>query len=153
MIVADHPSRSPDILVVDVAGPKSNEDVQADVGEPVQQKKGVEEDSKTMIDLSVVPSFESTAVNGLDNNPDEAKTNNNNEEINYSNHNHVNGVVAVKDDEEKEEEKVDSEAALETEETDKGQYVGDGSWEEKTWKELVRLREDMFWARVGGFRC
>jgi len=51
------------------------------------------------------------------------------------------------------EEKIDSKAqALETEETDKGQYVGDGSWDEKTWKELVRLREDMFWARVGGFR-
>ena len=40
----------------------------------------------------------------------------------------------------------------ETEEMDKGQYVGDGCWEEKTWKELVRLREDMFWARLGGFR-
>ena len=31
-------------------------------------------------------------------------------------------------------------------------YVGDGTWEEKTWKELVRLREDMFWARVGRVR-
>ena len=41
---------------------------------------------------------------------------------------------------------------LETEEMDIGQYVGDGSWEEKTWKELVRLREDMFWARLGGIR-
>jgi Rab guanine nucleotide exchange factor SEC2 len=29
-------------------------------------------------------------------------------------------------------------------------YVGDGTWEERTWKELVRLREEMFWARVGG---
>jgi len=29
-------------------------------------------------------------------------------------------------------------------------YVGDGTWEERTWKELTRLREDMFWARVGG---
>jgi hypothetical protein len=28
-------------------------------------------------------------------------------------------------------------------------YVGDGTWEERTWKELTRLREDMFWARVG----
>jgi hypothetical protein len=28
-------------------------------------------------------------------------------------------------------------------------YVSDGTWEERTWKELVRLREDMFWARVG----
>jgi len=105
----------------------------------------VKEDSKTIIDLSV-PSFKSSAaVNGLDNNSDEAKTYG---EINYSNHNRypVNGVV-------EDEEKVDSKApALETEEMDRGQYVGDGSWEEKTWKELVRLREDMFWARVGGFR-
>jgi hypothetical protein len=29
-------------------------------------------------------------------------------------------------------------------------FVGDGTWEERTWKELTRLREDMFWARVGG---
>ncbi|KAH8994532.1 hypothetical protein EDB92DRAFT_2113335 [Lactarius akahatsu] len=28
-------------------------------------------------------------------------------------------------------------------------YVGDGTWEERTWKELTRLREDAFWARVG----
>ncbi|KAF8320482.1 hypothetical protein DL93DRAFT_2074170 [Clavulina sp. PMI_390] len=26
------------------------------------------------------------------------------------------------------------------------------SWEERTWKELVKLREDMFWARMGGVR-
>ena len=29
-------------------------------------------------------------------------------------------------------------------------FVGDGTWEERTWKELTRLREDMFWARMGG---
>jgi len=28
-------------------------------------------------------------------------------------------------------------------------YVGDGTWEERTWKELTRLCEDAFWARVG----
>jgi len=28
-------------------------------------------------------------------------------------------------------------------------YVGDGTWEERTWKELTRLREDAFWARIG----
>ncbi|KAH9956264.1 hypothetical protein BC827DRAFT_1271040 [Russula dissimulans] len=28
-------------------------------------------------------------------------------------------------------------------------WVGDGTWEERTWKELGRLREDMFWARLG----
>ncbi|KAI0066890.1 hypothetical protein BV25DRAFT_1868004 [Artomyces pyxidatus] len=31
-------------------------------------------------------------------------------------------------------------------------FVGDTTWEERTWKELVRLREEMFWARVGGMR-
>ena len=28
-------------------------------------------------------------------------------------------------------------------------YVGDAPWEERTWKELTRLREDMCWARLG----
>ncbi|TDL25121.1 hypothetical protein BD410DRAFT_626097 [Rickenella mellea] len=31
-------------------------------------------------------------------------------------------------------------------------FVGDVTWEERTWKELVRLREDMFWARAGALR-
>lgn len=31
-------------------------------------------------------------------------------------------------------------------------YIGDATWEERTWKELVKLREDMFWARIGGLR-
>ena len=30
--------------------------------------------------------------------------------------------------------------------------VGDKSWEEKTWKEVVRLREEMFYARMGIIR-
>ena len=34
-------------------------------------------------------------------------------------------------------------------EVDNGQFVGDASWEDRTYKELVRLREEMFWARVG----
>lgn len=33
-----------------------------------------------------------------------------------------------------------------------GPLIGDATWEERTWKEIVRLREDMFWARVGGLR-
>jgi hypothetical protein len=32
---------------------------------------------------------------------------------------------------------------------DESQYVGDKAWEERAWKELVRLRADMFWARTG----
>lgn len=35
---------------------------------------------------------------------------------------------------------------------DKEVYIGDTTWEERTWKELVKLREDMFWARIGGRR-
>jgi len=31
-------------------------------------------------------------------------------------------------------------------------FVGDATWEERTWKELVRLREEMFWARIGALR-
>ncbi|KAI0701347.1 hypothetical protein BC835DRAFT_1264923 [Cytidiella melzeri] len=31
-------------------------------------------------------------------------------------------------------------------------YVGTDTWEERTWRELMKLREDMFWARVGGVR-
>jgi hypothetical protein len=31
-------------------------------------------------------------------------------------------------------------------------YVADTTWEERTWKELVKLKEDMFWARIGGLR-
>jgi hypothetical protein len=38
------------------------------------------------------------------------------------------------------------------EHTDSEVYIGDATWEERTWKELVKLKEDMFWARVGGLR-
>lgn len=31
-------------------------------------------------------------------------------------------------------------------------YVGRGTWEERAWLELVRIRESMFWARLGGVR-
>lgn len=41
------------------------------------------------------------------------------------------------------------EAETEKEKEDEGLYVGDATWEERTYKELVRLREEMFWARVG----
>lgn len=36
--------------------------------------------------------------------------------------------------------------------TDGEAYVGNATWEERTWKELVKLREDMFWARIGALR-
>ncbi|OJA11396.1 hypothetical protein AZE42_03960 [Rhizopogon vesiculosus] len=31
-------------------------------------------------------------------------------------------------------------------------YIGDATWEDHTWKEIVRLKEEMFWARVEGMR-
>lgn len=34
-----------------------------------------------------------------------------------------------------------------------GGFAGDATWEERTWKELMRLKEDMFWARIGGIRA
>lgn len=37
-------------------------------------------------------------------------------------------------------------------ETDRGMYIGDATWEERTWKDLVKIKEDLFWARVGGLR-
>lgn len=37
-------------------------------------------------------------------------------------------------------------------EVDMGMFIGDATWEERTWKELVKLKEDLFWARVGGLR-
>jgi hypothetical protein len=53
---------------------------------------------------------------------------------------------AVNGREEKEEEKKEEEETSEV-------YIGDVTWEERTWKEVVRLREDMFWARIGGLRA
>lgn len=38
------------------------------------------------------------------------------------------------------------------EDDDGNSYVGDATWEERTWKEITRLREDMFWARIGSVR-
>ncbi|KAI0642744.1 hypothetical protein C8Q79DRAFT_1076005 [Trametes meyenii] len=43
----------------------------------------------------------------------------------------------------------DTKKTEEAEKEDQGQYVGDATWEERTYKELVRLREEMFWARIG----
>ncbi|KAF5368967.1 hypothetical protein D9758_003007 [Tetrapyrgos nigripes] len=31
-------------------------------------------------------------------------------------------------------------------------YIGISTWEERTWKEVIRLKEVMFWARVGGIK-
>jgi len=140
--ILDQPSQAS--LTSDAPNLKS-EDVPAAVG--LVQEKGAEEeeDNKTIINAPL-PTVEFKPVR-----PDSPVKTKTNGEIDHSNHDHVNGVV--------EDKKVDSKVQTlengdvkEAEETDGRQYVGDGTWEEKTWKELVRLREDMFWARVGGFR-
>ncbi|EIW78614.1 hypothetical protein CONPUDRAFT_167588 [Coniophora puteana RWD-64-598 SS2] len=59
--------------------------------------------------------------------------------------------VAVKpEDESKPEVKTEVEAEKEVP-PDSG-FTTDATWEERTWREVVRLREEMFWARVGGVR-
>ncbi|KIJ61874.1 hypothetical protein HYDPIDRAFT_115361 [Hydnomerulius pinastri MD-312] len=32
-------------------------------------------------------------------------------------------------------------------------FASDATWEERTWKEVVRLKEEMFWARIGGVQA
>lgn len=43
-------------------------------------------------------------------------------------------------------------ASTEALELDMSLHVGAATWEERTWRELVKLREEMFWARLGGSR-
>ncbi|OSC97792.1 hypothetical protein PYCCODRAFT_1398201 [Trametes coccinea BRFM310] len=50
---------------------------------------------------------------------------------------------------EAETETTESTKEDEKERDDGARYVGDATWEERTYKELVRLREEMFWARIG----
>ena len=50
------------------------------------------------------------------------------------------------------EKTVSSNSSAVEEEFAHGPLVGDATWEERTWKEITRLREDMFWARVGALR-
>ncbi|KAF6745016.1 hypothetical protein DFP72DRAFT_1018276 [Ephemerocybe angulata] len=44
------------------------------------------------------------------------------------------------------------ESDAEDDSNSKESYIGDATWEERTWKELARLKEDMFWARIGARR-
>ncbi|KAJ8585678.1 hypothetical protein M405DRAFT_935884 [Rhizopogon salebrosus TDB-379] len=50
------------------------------------------------------------------------------------------------------ETSVDTSSTKHSSSTDGEGYVGDATWEDRTWKEVVRLKEEMFWARVGGVR-
>lgn len=66
----------------------------------------------------------------------------------------ANDSDAVPEDEGRIHESPDnaSEAAQSEDEGEPGTYVGNSTWEERTWQELVKLREEMFWARIGGLR-
>ena len=50
------------------------------------------------------------------------------------------------------EKSIDTSSTKHSSSTDGEGYVGDATWEDRTWKEIVRLKEEMFWARVGGVR-
>lgn len=58
----------------------------------------------------------------------------------------------VKEKEEKEVKGANVDGVETREGEEEGMYVGDATWEERTWKELTRLREEMFWARIGAVR-
>ncbi|KAG2154193.1 uncharacterized protein EDB93DRAFT_187376 [Suillus bovinus] len=47
---------------------------------------------------------------------------------------------------------IDTSSTKRSSTSDEEGYAGDATWEDRTWKEIVRLKEDMFWARVGGVR-
>ncbi|EJD54814.1 hypothetical protein AURDEDRAFT_95594 [Auricularia subglabra TFB-10046 SS5] len=57
-----------------------------------------------------------------------------------------------KDDDSKEPPQASVEPAPASELESGAQYVGETTWEERSWKEIVRLREEMFWARIGCVR-
>ncbi|KAF8137278.1 proline-rich protein, partial [Boletus edulis] len=48
---------------------------------------------------------------------------------------------------------VDTASTKRSSSTEEEGFASDATWEERTWKELVRLKEEMFWARIGGIRA
>ena len=48
---------------------------------------------------------------------------------------------------------VDTSSTKQSSGTEGEGFASDATWEERTWKVLVRLKEDMFWARIGGIRA
>jgi hypothetical protein len=122
-------------VYVDAPTPADAIDDERVVDEKPEEKDGDDEDDKrTVVEArsSVGSAAEKPAVNGtLTEEPV-----------------HVNGVQESGDEAIEEEERT----RKEKEEKARVVYVGDSTWEERTWKEIVRLREDMFWARIGGVR-
>ena len=129
--------RSPEAEPLNLGSPESSLYVDAltpgehVADETTEEKAGDDEDDKRTIVEELDSAVEKAVANGvLTEEPD-----------------HVNGM-------EEEKEIVDEEDRMKQEKEEKTSvaYVGDATWEEKTWKEIVRLREDMFWARIGGVR-
>lgn len=50
------------------------------------------------------------------------------------------------------EKSIDTNRTKHSSTTDGEGYAGDATWEDRTWKEIIRLKEEMFWARAGGVR-
>ena len=127
--------RSPEAVPLGCVSPESDVYVDAPTpGEPMADEQAEEDDKRTIVE-ELDSAVEKAVVNG----------------VLAEEHHHVNGV------QEEEEEIVDEEEGEQEEKQTKEEktsvaYVGDATWEEKTWKEIVRLREDMFWARMGGVR-
>jgi hypothetical protein len=44
---------------------------------------------------------------------------------------------------------IESSSTSDNAKVDQTEYVGTSTWEDKTWRELVRIRKDMFHARLG----
>ena len=128
---------------MDCVSPESDLYVDAPTpGEPMadeqaEEKAGDDEDDKRTIVEELDSAVEKAVVNGVLTE----------EPI------HVNGVQEEGEVVDAEEARLEEEEQTKKEEEKTGvTYVGDATWEEKTWKEIVRLREDMFWARMGGVR-
>lgn len=58
----------------------------------------------------------------------------------------------IKTDDEEKSESHSTEDKKTKSDDDGEAYIGDATWEERTWKEVVRLKEEMFWARIGGLK-
>ncbi|KAK1229421.1 hypothetical protein PQX77_007518 [Marasmius sp. AFHP31] len=64
---------------------------------------------------------------------------------------HDKPLPSLKDDKPSKDDENDKDIDTQKEkEKDTTMYIGDATWEERTWKEIVRLKEVMFWARIGG---
>lgn len=120
-------------------------------GEKRDNGEGEGEDTMTVVDTPTVPQpseLPAEKENGTEA-PTEVLVNGHSEDVADEQEKEQQQQEPVQTPEEKMEEE---KKRKEKEEWEKANYVGDSTWEERTWKEVNRLREDMFWARIGGVR-